>query len=59
LGDQSSARRARSCAGGRGGPGEVAVFEAVWVAFDGEALGGVNEPVDHRVGGDVVVEDLP
>ena len=41
-----------------GGAGEVAVFEAVGVAFEGEDLGVVNEPVDHRGGGDVVAEDL-
>jgi hypothetical protein len=38
--------------------GEVAVFEAVAVAFEGEDLGVVDEPVDHGGGDDVVVEDL-
>ena len=47
--------RARSVVGGAG---EVAVFEAVGVAFEREDLGVVNEPVDHRGGGDVVAEDL-
>ena len=41
-----------------GGAGEVAVFEAVAVAFEGEDLGVVDEPVDHRGGDDVVAEDL-
>src|SRR3954447_22676739 len=42
----------------RRGSGEVAVFEAVGVAFEGEDLGVVDEPVDHRGGGDLVAEDL-
>ena len=42
----------------RVGAGEVAVFEAVGVAFEGEDVGVVNEPVDHGGGGDVVAEDL-
>jgi catechol 2,3-dioxygenase-like lactoylglutathione lyase family enzyme len=41
-----------------GRAGEVAVFEAVGVAFDGEDLGVVDEPVDHGRGDDVVAEDL-
>src|SRR3954447_13678238 len=40
------------------GAGEVAVFEAVAVAFEGEDLGVVDEPVDHGGGDDVVAEDL-
>jgi hypothetical protein len=38
--------------------GEVAVFEAVGVAFEGDDLGVVDEPVDHGGGGDLVAEDL-
>ena len=54
MGDRSG------CFGGSGGwwAGEVAVFEAVAVAFEREDLGVVNEPVDHRGGDDVVAEDL-
>ena len=52
---------ARAGQGGRpgvwAGP-EVAVFEAVAVAFEAEDLGVVDEPVDHRGGDDVVAEDL-
>src|SRR4051794_7662786 len=45
--------------GGRGGrAGEVAVFEAVAVAFEREDLGVVDEAVDHGGGGDFVAEDL-
>ena len=45
--------------GVRAGAGsEVSVFEAVAVAFEGEDLGVVDEPVDHRGGGHVVSEDL-
>jgi hypothetical protein len=33
------------------GTGEVAVLEAVGVAFKGEDFGMVNEPVDHGGGG--------
>jgi len=51
-------RSARSVAGWDGGAGEVAVFEAVGVAFEGEDLGVVDEPVDHGGGDDVVAEDL-
>jgi len=37
---------------------EVAVAQAVAVAFEGEDLGVVHEPVDHRRGDDLVAEDL-
>ena len=37
---------------------DVAVFEAVAVAFEREDLAVVNEPVDHRGGGDLRAEDL-
>jgi hypothetical protein len=37
-----------------GGSGQVAVFEAVTVALEGEDLGVVNQAVDHRGGDDVV-----
>ena len=40
------------------GAGEVAVFEAVGVAFEGEDVGVVDESVDHGGGDDVVAEDL-
>jgi hypothetical protein len=43
---------------GRRGAREVAVFEAVAVAFEGEDLGVVDEAVDHRGGDGVVAEDL-
>jgi hypothetical protein len=43
--------------GGRWGA-EVLVLEPVRVAFEGEDLGMVHEPVDHRGGDDVVTEDL-
>jgi hypothetical protein len=43
-------------AGGAGA--EVAVFEAVAVAFEADQLGVVDEPVDHRDGDGVVAEDL-
>jgi hypothetical protein len=43
---------ARRCAG------EVAVLRAVVVALEREDLGVVNEPVDHRGGGDLVAEDV-
>src|SRR4051794_41849604 len=42
----------------RRGSGEVAVFEAVGVAFEGEDLGVVDESVDHGGGGDGVAEKL-
>ena len=54
-------RRARHREGGSGfgwRPGEVAVFEPVAIAFEGEDLGVVDEPVDHGGGGDLVAEDL-
>jgi hypothetical protein len=38
--------------------GEIAVFEAVAVAFEREDLGVVDEAVDHGGGDDVVAEDL-
>ena len=38
--------------------GEVSVFEAVAVAFEGEDLGVVNDAVDHCGGGDFVAEDV-
>ena len=41
-----------------GGAVEVAVFEAVAVAFEREDFGVVDEAVDHRGGGDLVAEDL-
>src|SRR6266487_7077648 len=37
---------------------EVAVAEAVAVALEGEDLGVVDEPVDHRGGDGLVAEDL-
>ena len=37
---------------------EVLVAEAVAVAFEGDDLGVVEEPVDHGGGDDVVAEDL-
>ena len=51
-------RKRGACWLSPGGACEVAVFEAVAVAFEGEDLGVVNEPVDHRGGDDVVAEDL-
>src|SRR3954454_14285316 len=52
-------RSGRSVVGvGRGGAAEVAVFEAVAVAFEGDDLGVVDEPVDHGGGNDLVAEDL-
>ena len=50
-------RRGRGSVFGRRS-GEVAVFEAVAVAFESEDFGVVNEAVDHCGGGDVVAEDL-
>ena len=41
-----------------GGAAEVAVFEAVAVAFEAEDFGVVDEAVDHGGGGDVVAEDF-
>jgi hypothetical protein len=40
--------------GGRGDAAEVSVFEAVGVAFEGDDVGVVDEPVDHGCGDDVV-----
>jgi hypothetical protein len=37
----------------------VAVLESVGVAFEGDDVGVVDEPVDHRGGDDLIVEDLP
>ena len=37
---------------------QVAVFEPVGVAFEGDDFGVVHEPVDHGGGHDVVAEDL-
>ena len=37
---------------------EVAVFEPVAVAFEGDDFGVVDEAVDHGGGDDVVAEDL-
>jgi hypothetical protein len=51
--------RSRCCGRSDGrGAREVAVFEAVAVALEGEDLGVVDEAVDHRGGDDVVAEDL-
>ena len=44
--------------GGRGDAAEVAVLEAVAVAFQADDLGVVDETVDHGGGDDVVAEDL-
>jgi len=46
--------------GGFGGQARVEVFaaQAVAVAFEGEDLGVVDEPVDHGGGGHVVAEDF-
>jgi len=45
--------------GGRGGDAaEVAVFESVAVAFEGDDFGVVDEPVDHCGGDHVVAEDF-
>ena len=44
--------------GGRGDAAEVAVFEPVAVAFEGDDFGVVDEAVDHGGGDDVVAEDL-
>ncbi len=48
-----------SFVGGCGGyAAEVAVFEPVAVAFEGDDFGVVDEPVDHGGGDDLVAEDL-
>src|SRR4051794_36068425 len=44
--------------GGGWGAAEVAVFEAVAVAFEGDDFGVVDEAVDHGCGDDVVAEDF-
>ena len=55
-------RRDRTCAAESSvvaaGAGEVAVAEAVTVAFEREDLGVVDESIDHGGGDDVVAEDL-
>ncbi len=43
---------------GGGWAGDVAVFEAVAVAFEGEDFGVVNEAVNHRAVGHFVAEDV-
>ena len=57
---ESGATRFVSCQSwlGRGGAAEVAVFESVAVALQGDDLGVVDEAVDHGGGDDVVAEDL-
>ena len=45
-------------AGCGGDAAEVAVFEPVAVAFEGDDFGVVDEAVDHGGGDDVVAEDL-
>jgi hypothetical protein len=42
---------------GGGNAAEVAVLEAVGVAFEVDDVGVVDEAVDHRGGHDVVAED--
>jgi hypothetical protein len=44
--------------GGRGDTAEVSVFEPVGVAFEGDDLGVMDEPVDHGGGDHVVAEGL-
>ena len=41
-----------------GDPAEVSVFESVGVAFEGDDVGVVHEPVDHGGGDHVVTEHL-
>lgn len=56
----SAGGRGSAEVGGAGGAGvEVFASEPVAVAFEGEDLGVVDQPVDHRGGGHVVTEDLP
>ena len=43
---------------GRGDTAQVSVFEPVGVAFEGDDLGVVDEPVDHGGGDHVVAEGL-
>ena len=54
-------RRARRAVGSVFGrcAGEVAVFEAVAIALEGEDLGVVDEAVDHGCGDGVVAEISP
>jgi len=40
------------------GAAEIAVLELVAVAVEGHDLGVFDQPVDHRGGDDLVVEDL-
>ena len=44
--------------GRSGDAAEVSVFEPVGVAFEGDDVGVVDEPVDHRGGDDLIAEDL-
>ncbi len=44
--------------GGRGDAAEVSVFASVGVSAQGDDLGVVDQPVDHRGGDDVIAEDL-
>ncbi len=39
-------------------PAEVAVFQSVGVAFEGDDFGVVDEAVDHGGGDDIVAEDF-
>jgi hypothetical protein len=58
---RAGAAFAACVSGGRDvGPGQIAVFESVGVAFEREDFGVVDEPVDRGGGDDVVVvvEDL-
>src|ERR1700751_4089077 len=45
---------------GRGGgdAAEGSVFQPAGVAFEGDCLGGVDEPVDHRGGDDLIADDF-
>src|SRR6516165_8691538 len=42
--------------GRSGDAAEVSVFEPVGVAFEGDDVGVVDEPVDHRGGDDLIAE---
>jgi hypothetical protein len=44
--------------GGCGDAAKIAALEPVAVAFEGDDVGVVDQPVDHRGGDDVVAEDL-
>src|SRR5260370_29409324 len=44
--------------GGYRDAAQVSVFEPVGIAFEGDDLGVMHEPVDHRGGDDVVAEHL-